>query len=151
MSEQENIKIVRQFFENFNNHEPDANDVYVANDARTEAAGAPGVMNKDQSRMYNHRFLDAFPDLHFDVKDIIAQGEKVAATWVAKGTHKAPLAGPGGESIPATNRSVSTPGCTVVEFRNNLVVRQEIYWDQVQFLTQLGLISEQDLVSRNRR
>ena len=151
MSEQENIQIARKIIDNFNRHDPDANDQYLANDVRVEAAGTTGVMNKDQNRTYNHQFFDAFPDLHFDLKDTIAQGDKVAVVWVAKGTHKAPLATPTGQSIPATNRTVSMPGVTIVEFHNNMVVHQEIYWDQVAFLTQLGVLNPQELVSRAKR
>ena len=150
MSEQENIQIVRRTFEYFNNHKPDSVDQYLADNVRAEAAGAQGTMNKDQNRMYNHRFFDAAPDLHFDVGDIIAQGDRVAATWVVHGTHKAPLALPDGGSIPATNRTFSVPGCTVAEFRNNLVIHQQVYWDQVSFLTQLGVINPQEMMQRAR-
>jgi steroid delta-isomerase-like uncharacterized protein len=151
MSEQENIQIARKTIDNFNKHDPDANDQYLANDVRVDAAGSTGSMNKEQTRMYYHQFFDAFPDIHFDLKDTIAQGDKVAVVWVAKGTHKAPLVTLTGQSIPATNRTVVTPGVTIVEFRNNMVVRQEIYWDQVAFLTQLGVLNPQELVSRAKR
>jgi predicted ester cyclase len=81
--------------------------------------------------------MDAFMDLHFDLKDIVAQGDKVAVSWIAKGTHGAPLRTPTGDSIPATNKKVTLPGCSIVEIRNSLITRQDIYWDQVKFLMQL--------------
>jgi predicted ester cyclase len=90
--------------------------------------------------MYTQLFLEAFPDLHFDIKDVIAQGDKAAVSWVAKGTHTAPLKTPGGDPIPATNKKVTVPGSTIYEFRHNLIARQEIYWDQVAFLAQLELL-----------
>jgi len=151
MSEQENVQIARKTIENLNQHKPEANDQYISDDLRGEAAGFAGVMNKEQNRMYTQQFIDGFPDLHFDLKDTIAQGDKVAVVWVARGTHKAPLATPTGETIPPTNRSVTTPGVTVLEFRNNMVVRQDIYWDQVAFLAQLGVLNPQDIASRARR
>ncbi len=138
MSEQDNIQIVKKLFDNLNKHNLDANNQLLANDVRTEATAAPGVMNtREQGQMYTRQFQDGFPDLHFDMKDIIAQGTKVAVFWIARGTHSALLRIPSGDSIPATNKKVAIPGCTLFELRNNLVSRQEIYWDQVTFLTQL--------------
>jgi len=138
MYEQENIQIVRKLFDNLNKHNLDASDNLIANDVRIEITGAPSVLNtREQGKAYTRRFIDAFPDLRFDVKDIIAQGDKVAVSWIAKGTHSAPLMTSGGESIPATNKRAMVPGCTLYELKNNLVTRQETYWDQVNFLTQL--------------
>ncbi len=147
MSEQENTQIVRRVFEYFNSHNPDAADQYLTDDVRVEASGAQGVLNKDQNRTYNRQFFDAFPDLHFDVKDIVAQGDRVATSWVVRGTHTAPLTMPNGDSLPPTNRKITVPGSTFIEFHGNKVTRQQIYWDQVTFLTQLGVITEQDLAS----
>jgi len=149
MNEQENIQIVRKTFDNLNKHNVDVNDQMIAENAKFEATGAPGTMTRDQGRMYVSSFVNAFPDIRFEVKDIIAQGDKVAASWVVKGTHKMPLTTQSGSSIPPTNRSVTVPGCTFYELRNGLITRQEIYWDQVTFLTQLGVVSEQQLLNRN--
>jgi len=152
VSEQENITIVRKWFDNLNSHKLDHNDQFLANEVRVEATGAPGVMDRDQGRNYNRQFLDAFPDLHFDLKDIIAQGDLVAVSWVAKGTHKAPLTyASTGYSLPPTNRMATVPGCTITEIHNNKIVRQSVYWDQVTFMTQLGVLTEQDIMSSMRR
>lgn len=151
MSEQENINIVRKVFDGFNSHNLDATVYYLADSVKTTDPSYMDVMNKDQSRMYNKRFIDAFPDLHFELKDIVAQGNCVAISWMAKGTHKAPLQNPMGDPIPATNRSVQVHGCTVCELQDNMIVRQEIYWDQLTFLTQLGILNLQELTSRLRQ
>ena len=138
MSEQDNIQIVRRFIDNLNKHNLTANDPYVANDVKTEATAASGVLtNREQGRMYIQLFLDAFPDLRFDIKDIIAQGNKVVVSWVSKGTHNGLLKTASGDSIPATGKKVMVPGCTIYEFRNEMVTRQEIYWDQITLLIQL--------------
>ena len=150
MSEQENINIVRKVFDGFNSHNLDATVQYLSDSVKTTDPTAE-VLNKEQSRLYNKRFIDAFPDLHFDLKDIVAQGYLVAISWVAKGTHKAPLQNPMGDPIPATNKYVQVYGSTVCEVRDNMIVRQEIYWDQLTFLTQLGILNPQELMSRMRR
>jgi steroid delta-isomerase-like uncharacterized protein len=149
MSEQENTRIVRKVFDDLNNHNLDASEQYMARDVRVEAPGASSTLNKDQGRKYTQLFIDAFPDIHFDLKDVIAQGEKVAVSWIARGTHKAMLTSLDGNTIPATNQKVNVPGCTMFELKNNMIIRQEIYWDQLVFLTQLGIRMDQ-LSSRAR-
>jgi steroid delta-isomerase-like uncharacterized protein len=151
MSEQDNISIGRKVIDGFNSHNLDATVQSLADSVKTTDPTSMDVMDKAKTRMYNKRYLDAFPDLHFDLKDIIAQGDKVAFSWVAKGTHKAPLQNPMGEPIPATNKSVQTHGCTVFEVRDGMIIRQEIYWDQLTLLTQLGVINPQELASHLRR
>jgi steroid delta-isomerase-like uncharacterized protein len=151
MSEQDHVQIIRKIFDLYNAHNLDGIDQYLAGDVRTEATGATGMLNKEQTKMYNRRYLDAFPDLHFDLRDVIAQDEKVAVAWVAKGSHTAPLVMTNGDRIPATQRMVTVAGHTFCEFKNNLVFRQQILWDQVSFLMQLGLVKEQELISRMGR
>ena len=151
MSEQENMKIVRMIYENINSRELEKNDKYLADDFRSEVPGVPNSMNKQQSRENLHQYLEAFPDLRYDLKDIIAQGDKVAVTWVVKGTHKAPLILTNGDKIPATQKKATVSGGTVLEMRNNKVVRQQMHWDMLDLLSQLGVVRMQDIMSRASR
>ncbi len=145
MSEQENISIVRKVIDGFNSHNADATVQYLADNVRSEATGGPDVMNKEQTRMYNKGFIDAFPDMRFDIQDTVAQGDKVAITWVVSATHKKPLQTMTGETIPPTNKAVHVPGATFLEMHNGMITRQNVFWDQVTFLTQLGLLTPQSL------
>ena len=143
MSEQENIRVVKQAFENVNKHVLDDDDQLSSPNARIKTVDSPTELSRDQYREYMRGILNAFPDIHFTIRDIIAQGDKLAVTWTAKGTNKGNYVSPDGKSMPATNRLVQLPGCTIYEFRNNMVARQEVLWDQVSFMAQLGLMTEQ--------
>lgn len=151
MSEQENIKIVRQLFDDLNSHDLDASDRLLSDNIMTEAPGSPGPLDKKNSRMYTQQFVDAFPDLHFDLRDVIAQGDKVSVTWRSRGTHKAPLMSPKGDTIPPTNKRAEVPGCSVFQISRDKIVHQEIYWDMVTLLTQLGVAVELNQMSRSQR
>jgi predicted ester cyclase len=35
----------------------------------------------------------AFPDAHFTIEDLVAEGDRVVARWRMKGTHRGPFAG----------------------------------------------------------
>src|ERR1700745_2045600 len=51
------------------------------------------------------RFLEAYPDLHWTIEDMIAEEDKVVAYWTISGTHKGDYMG-----VPATNKRVSVEG-----------------------------------------
>jgi steroid delta-isomerase-like uncharacterized protein len=150
MSEQDNINIVQKGFDGFNNHNADATVQYLADNVRSELPGAPDVLSKDKVREYNRAYIDAFPDLHFDIKDIVAQGDKVAVAWEAKGTHKAPLQTQMGGAIPATNKVVRITGGNLFELRGGLIVRQHAYFDLLSMMTQLGVITPEELMAHMR-
>ncbi len=47
MSEQENVKISRQYIDNLNKHNNDANRSFLADDTLTEATGERQYLNKE--------------------------------------------------------------------------------------------------------
>lgn len=55
------------------------------------------------------------------------------------GTHQDTLAGPMGE-LPATNQRLNGRTATAVQVVDGKIVRQNLYFDQLQVLTDLGLM-----------
>ena len=140
MSEQDNVKIVHKFYDNFNAHNLEANDRLQSEDAKTEAPGAPGPMNVEQGRGYTQVFLTAFPDLHFDILQTIAQGDHVVVNWRGTGTHNGPLMSPSGHATPATHKAATVHGSNTFEVKNGKITRSAVYFDMAGLLTQLGLM-----------
>ena len=79
--------------------------------------------------------LAAFPDLHVDVKDLIAEGEKLVTRYSVHGTHKGELMG-----IPPTGKEVSITGVAIDRFENGLSVEHWEIIDQVGLMQQIGAI-----------
>ncbi len=151
MSEQENIQITRKLFDALNSHDLRAADEYYADNLQSVGTGITTPLNREKNRQFTQGYIDAFPDLHFTVKQIVAQGNWVAATYEGKGKHEGPLVTPTGDRIPPTHRTVTIPAVVVLEFRNDRVVRQEDYWDMVSMLMQLGLVTDLSQISRTMR
>jgi steroid delta-isomerase-like uncharacterized protein len=81
---------------------------------------------------------DAFPTGTGEVTNQIAMGDHITTEVVYKATHTGPLAGPAG-TIPATNKPVVLKVVLVSSFRNGLIQRERAYYDQADFMRQLGI------------
>jgi steroid delta-isomerase-like uncharacterized protein len=79
----------------------------------------------------------AFPDLVLTVEDQIAEGDKVATRWTARGTHQGELMG-----IPPTGKEARVTGTTIDRIEDGQIVETWTNWDQVSLLQQLGVIPE---------
>jgi hypothetical protein len=58
------------------------------------------------------------------------------------GTHTAPLSLPSGESVPATGKQIRVRSCDIASVEGGLVTNHRFYFDQMEFLGQLGLLPE---------
>ncbi|MFQ5553048.1 MAG: ester cyclase [Thermoplasmata archaeon] len=81
----------------------------------------------------------AFPDGRWEVVRSFGQGDLTCAEITATGTHTGPLPGPGGEMIPATNKSVRADFVLVTKWEGGEATETRAYYDQLGYLAQLGL------------
>jgi len=75
----------------------------------------------------------AMPDLTITPTNRIVHGDQLTVEWVASGTHKQDYPG-----LPATGRTFSIPGVTVVVRRNGKIVRASLYYNMAEVQRQLG-------------
>ena len=126
----------RRFYEEvFNQHNADAADEFIATDAVSHAT-PPGMPNglegaKQLFRMY----FVAFPDLHFSVENIIAEGDKVVARYTMSGTHKGELMG-----IPATGKTIAITGIDILRIAEDKIIEHWGISDELGMMQQLGVI-----------
>ncbi len=105
---------------------------------------APGLGEPTKGRAARVKWfqgiIDAFPDGQVDKKQSFGQGEWLCVELTFAGTHKGPLLGPSGNAVPATNKRVRFPYCLVLKFDDEEVTELHEYFDQIEILTQLGLM-----------
>jgi predicted ester cyclase len=102
---------------------------------------APGfkASNSTEATAFATRWLKAFPN-----GKMIVRSEIVSAPWVIQeitmeGVHTARLEGPMG-TIPPTHKKVSGHGVQLLRVENDQIVEARVYYDQYEFMSQLGLI-----------
>jgi C-1 hydroxylase len=145
MSEEQNKQIALSLFEALNARDLSLWSQHLAEDYIAEHPGVSVLLNKTRSVGYNQRFVTAFPDIHFEVLSVLAEGDQVLIHWMGSGTHTERLATLTGETIPPTRRSVRVSGTELSEVRDGKIVRDWSYWDQLSLLAQLGITEQPEL------
>ena len=125
----------------FNDHDERRIRELNAENTVFEAPGDVRIEGREAATQYAMAWLNAFPDARLTVTNELVSSDWVAQEFTFEGTHEAPLSGPAGE-VPATNRRLSGRGVQIFRVENDAVVDTRLYFDQVQVLTQLGLMPE---------
>ena len=77
----------------------------------------------------------AFPDIHYTVDEVVAEGDKVAVRWHWAGTHEAAF-----RTFPATHKKFSNTGTGIFQFRDSKIVAATLETDRLGFLQQVGAV-----------
>jgi predicted ester cyclase len=83
--------------------------------------------------------VGAVPDTRHAVGNVVEGGDQVVLEFRWQGTHTRPLRSPQGE-IPATGKRIDLRCGAVFEVAAGRITAERGYLDQVEFLTQLGLM-----------
>lgn len=77
----------------------------------------------------------AFPDLHFEIEELVAEGDTVAGRLTMSGTHEGPLM-----DMPPTGRSVRQAHMHFVRFCDGKAIEHWGVRDDAGLMRQLGAI-----------
>ena len=88
------------------------------------------------------RDLTAFPDAKYVVESFFGDGDLFADEWTFTGTNNGPLRLPDGSELPPTGKPVEMKGMEYVEVRDGKIVVDNLYYDFMAAVAQLGLIPQ---------
>jgi steroid delta-isomerase-like uncharacterized protein len=88
------------------------------------------------------RDLDAFEDANYVVESFIEAGDSFADEWTFTGTHTGPIRLPDGSEVPPTGKRVETKGMEFVQLRDGKIVVDNLYYDFLAAVVQLGLVPQ---------
>ena len=77
----------------------------------------------------------AFPDYRFDVEDVIAEGDRVAARVRVSGTHRGEMMG-----LPPTGKRAATSGVEVFRFEEGKMAEHWAAFDVLGMMRQIGMV-----------
>lgn len=93
-----------------------------------------GELDRAGLRATVEAFRRAFPDLSFEVRELVGEGDKVVTRWTATGTSQGEFMG-----MPASNRRTSVNGFTLSELRGGKIASDRTEYDEVAFLQSIGV------------
>lgn len=102
---------------------------YVGHTPLLELHGPEGA------KEFDAMLHQAFPDLEIAVEDQIAEGDRVATRWTARGTHEGEFQG-----IPPTGRRVEFSGIAIFRIADGKFVEGWNIPDLLSLLRQLGAV-----------
>ena len=133
---EENKALIREFFEQvWNQGNEAAIDHFIAENA---AGNDPDFgTGREGFKQQWRKWREAFPDIHFAIEEIVAEGDTVVARWTLTGTQTGPFL-----SIPPTGRRVRVGGMSLDHLENGVLVSGFDGWDNLGLRQQLGPIPE---------
>lgn len=124
MTNLENKELVRRYNEEvWNGHRIEKVAEFVSEDLL------------EKSIEHVRQFLTAFPDAQLTIKDLIGEGDKVAARLSATATNTGPFAGQ-----PATGKEVQIDSIRIYRIADNKIVETWAMQDRLGLMEQLGFV-----------
>jgi steroid delta-isomerase-like uncharacterized protein len=137
--EQRNMEIIRQTHENLAAGDLEAfKSVISPNYIRHCQAMPPGLQElhgTEEFFAFIEEFIKAVPGCTDSLSNMIADGDRVAYLSTMTGTQTGPMGG-----FPATGKTFTLVNIIMQRLEGGKVVETWISWDNVAFLSQLGLM-----------
>ena len=103
-----------------------------------------GTLHGVEAVLEWHRaFIDAFSDLAYRSEQALETQDCAIDQGDVIGTHTQPLKLPDGQSLPPTGKQVTLRSVDIATVAEGKIVRHDFYFDQLDMLTQLGLMEEE--------
>ena len=134
------IDLAKQHDDAFNSHDADARMAIEDPDVELTMPGGMTLRGHEQVMQAVRSFWEALPDSKVRPADHFAAGDVVVTEGAISGTHSGTFRTPQGE-IPPTGNPVTLRYAAVKRFRNDRLVSEHLYFDQLEFLQQLGALS----------
>jgi steroid delta-isomerase-like uncharacterized protein len=76
-----------------------------------------------------------FPDIHYEIQDLLGEGETVVIHWFWNGTHEGTF-----REFEPSHKKVRSEGISFFKFKGDKVVNSSILTDRLGFLQEIGVL-----------
>jgi steroid delta-isomerase-like uncharacterized protein len=135
MSSVENKAVIQRMFDAINANDLEGVTELLTDDA-TVHTGIPGIPpGKDGFRGFVGLYLQAFPEQHVDVHELLAEGDRVLVRHTHHVTHGGDFAG-----LPPSGKQAVIDGLELFRVRDGRVAEMWHQDDLLSLMQQLGAI-----------
>jgi steroid delta-isomerase-like uncharacterized protein len=138
-NKEQNLTLVRRYIDSVNRMALDDLDEIVAADYVDHNALPDMKSGLEGLKQAYQIFATAFPDVFFDLEDLIGEGDLVVARGTVRGTHQGDFFG-----IPATGKKATWTGIHIFRIANGKAAEGWLILDQLRLMQQLGVIPSPD-------
>jgi steroid delta-isomerase-like uncharacterized protein len=133
--EETNKRIVSQFFELLGRYDTERMEQLLVSSTQYSfhPSGMPH-MDWNGHKQLLATITRAFPDLHHNIKDMVAEGDKVAVRLTVTGTHKREFQG-----IPPSGKKLSLDEMAFLTIIDGRITEGWITSDTMSFMEQIGV------------
>ena len=135
--EEQNKQLVRHFFELLDRHDTDRIGQLLVSSTNYSfhIGGISSSVDWNQHKRLLSGVNNAFPDLHHEIVDIVAEGDKVAVRLNVTGTHKGEFQG-----ILPTGKKLSLYEMGFIAIVDGKITEGWISADKMRLMQQLGAL-----------
>lgn len=135
MTAQENKELYRRTVEDLNRGDLESSLAFTAPDATLN--GQP--MGREGDKHRAEMLSTAFPDQHYELQELVAEGDTLVVRWRMTGTHRGELVGPT-MTIPPTGERLDIWGMSMYRIEDGMASEIWERFDMLEFLRQLGVL-----------
>ncbi|MFF1254756.1 ester cyclase [Pseudarthrobacter sp. NPDC058329] len=100
------------------------------------------LRGRDAITSYLFDFWESMPDVRYEYAAKHEAGSVAVDEGYVVGTNTGPMRMPSGDTMPATGKHLRIRSCDISTVENGEITSHHFYFDQVEFLSQLGLMRE---------
>jgi steroid delta-isomerase-like uncharacterized protein len=130
MTTERNKDVVARFVGAVNDRKLDLLDALLTDDF--SPPGAPGL-SRDALKSVLAYYVSAFPDLHYTIEELVAEGDNIVVRLSMTGTHRGDYQGHAG-----TGKRFAVDEVDIMRIRDGKIAGYRIIWDEAGFARQLG-------------
>ena len=136
-TQEENKAVVRRMLDElFNKGNLDLAEELLAPDFVEHDPAMPEDLHGIEAfKQYVSGYRSAFPDIHIEVEDQVAEGDRVATRWTGTGTHEGELMG-----IAPTGNRAEVAGMDISRISGGKIAESWSNYDVMGMMQQLGVV-----------
>jgi len=136
MSEKNKALVRREVEEVFSKGNIDAaHEIYAPDYVGHEPTSPEDIKGVEGARQFATTYREAFPDFQVTVEDQVAEGDRVATRFTARGTHQGEL-----EGIAPTGNRVEVAGLAISCIAGGKVTEDWTNFDALGLMQQIGAV-----------
>ena len=132
-AQEQNKQLIRQYFEAYDQQDTEGIGQLVSSNNYSFHISGMQPMDWKETKQFYAVAWSTFPDLHHEILDIVAEGDKVAVRYNIIGTHKAEFQG-----IPPTGKEVSFSAMGFITLIDGKVAEEWEVADNMGLMQQIG-------------